>query len=103
MSKHTLGKLHHHDMEAFTACSEDGGAVFLSEATKRSDEENEANAYRLIECWNVCADLANPAAAPLLKEALECLVHRCDAEGVISWAPLDDARAALAATEEPKR
>ena len=31
-----------------------------------------------------------------LLEALECLVHRCDAEGVgTAWAPLTDARAAI--------
>jgi len=35
-------------------------------------------------------------AAPDLLEALECLVHRCDAEGVgIAWAPLTAGRAAI--------
>ena len=38
------------------------------------------------------------AAAPFLLEALQCLVHRCDAEECgTTWAPLTDARKAIAA------
>ncbi len=40
------------------------------------------------------------ASAPDTLQALECLVHRCDAEGVVAWAPLTAARAAIAAATE---
>ncbi|GAF91074.1 unnamed protein product, partial [marine sediment metagenome] len=60
---HTPGPLHHHDMEAFTICDENGGAIAITEARKRSDEENEANAHHIIDCWNAEAERVTREAA----------------------------------------
>ena len=44
---------HHHDMQSFTVCSEDGRAVALCNSSGFTDEENEEHAHFIIHACNV--------------------------------------------------
>jgi hypothetical protein len=54
MSEHTEGKLM---LDRTSLCDKRGILVAWTETSSRSDEENEANARRLVACWNACGNI----------------------------------------------
>ena len=61
-------------------------------------EEAQANAHRLVSCWNGCSGLADPGAVPDLVAALEAMLtlDNRDNGNQMADAITDMARAALA-------
>jgi hypothetical protein len=80
MSKHTPGLLHIDKHVSNHIVSESGRSVATTGGyTTNADggkyiEENEANAQRILDCWNALADL-DPSAVATMREALEKIAN----------------------------